>query len=311
MMAWNVRRLARPDQNTFVVTGAASGIGYFVAEQLATTGAEIILAGRGQPKLRLAADALRRQVPDARVRTVGIDLADLSSVRRAADLLNAEPRLDGIVLNAGVLARRAREETVDGHELVYGTNHLGHFALALTHPTLARTESSRIITMGSLAARRVTLDLDDLESSRPPYRGFVAYKRSKLAQMIFAQELDRRLKSAHSPVLSIIAHPGGALNGLTPPRPPAFVRTLREITRALPLALLVQGKDHAAWPAVRALLDPAAEGGQLWGPRVLRYKGQPRLEKPSEAMTDRRTAARLWTLSEQATGISWPSVTSK
>lgn len=265
MTAWNVRRLARRDLNTFIVTGATSGIGYFVAEQLATTGAEIILAGRGQAKLQLAADALRRQVPDARVSTVTIDLADLSSVRHAAGLLNAEPRLDGIVLNAGVLARPQREETVDGHELVYGTNHLGHFALAaLIYPTLARTEGSRIITIGSLAARHATLDFDDLESSRSPYRGFVAYKRSKLAQMIFAQELDRRLKRAHSPVLSIIAHPGGALNGLTPPRPPAFARTLRETIRALPLAPLVQGKDHAAWAAVRALLDPAADGGQLF-----------------------------------------------
>lgn len=308
-VSWHVSRLPRRDQSTFLVTGATSGIGYFIAEQLATTGAEILLAGRSERKLALAGDALRARVSYARVRGVSVDLGDLASVRNAAEILNAEPRLDGIVLNAGVLARRAREETVDGHELVYGTNHLAHFALAaLIYPLLARTAGSRVITMGSLLARRANLDLDDLESTGPGYQGFVAYKRSKLAQMIFALELDRRLKRAHSPVASLLAHPGGALNGLTPPRPPAFARNTRDIARALPLAAVVQGKHHAAWPAVRALLDPAANGGQLWGPRVLRTKGQPRLEQPTDAMRDPQTATQLWTLSEQATNISWPSL---
>jgi len=304
--SWNVDRLPRQEGKVFVVTGATGGIGYFIAEQLAAAGAHVILAARSEGKADLAAQAVRAQVPEARLTTVRLDLGDLGSIRSAADLLSREPRLDGAVLNAGVLARDARSETDDGHELVYGTNHLGHFALVgLIYPALERTDGSRIVTMGSVAARSATLNLDDLESSRGPYRGFDAYKKSKLAQMIFAFELNRRLRQAASPVSSLVAHPGGALDGLTPNRPPVFARTGSSFARALPLAALAQGKDHAAWPAVRALLDPRAEGGQLWGPRFLRSKGAPALEQPTPAMTDLETAGRLWALSEKATGITW------
>jgi NAD(P)-dependent dehydrogenase (short-subunit alcohol dehydrogenase family) len=304
--AWNVDRLPQQEGKVFVVTGATGGIGYFIAEQLAMAGAHVILAVRSEDKAKLAVRAVRARVPGARLTTVRLDLGDLDSVRSAAGLLSQGPRLDGVVLNAGVLARDARSETADGHELVYGTNHLGHFALvALIYPALERTDGSRIVTMGSVAARSATLNLDDLESSRQPYRAFDAYKESKLAQMIFAFELNRRLRRAASRVSSLVAHPGGALDGLTPSRPPVFARTGPSFVRALPLAAFAQGKDHAAWPAVRALLDPSAKGGQLWGPRFLRWKGAPVLEQPTPAMADLETAGQLWALSEKATDITW------
>jgi len=304
--AWNVDRLPRQEGRVFLVTGATGGIGYFIAEQLASAGAHVILAVRSVDKAKLAVQAVRARVADARLSTVGLDLGDLDSVRSAAGLLSQRPRLDGVVLNAGVLARDARTETADGHELVYGTNHLGHFALvALMYPALERADGSRVVTMGSVAARSATLNLEDLESSRGPYRGFDAYKASKLAQMIFAFELNRRRQRAASRVSSLVAHPGGALDGLTPGRPPVFARTGFSFVRALPLAPFVQGKDHAAWPPVRALLDPCAEGGQLWGPRFLRWKGAPVIERPTRAMADLKTAGLLWALSEKATGITW------
>lgn len=304
---WDVGHLPRQDGKTFVVTGGSSGIGYFISEQLSAAGAHVILAARSEGKAALAIHAIQAREPQARLSTVRLDLGDLSSVRSAADQLNAAERLDGIVLNAGVLANGAGGMTADGHESMYGTNHLGHFALgALIYPALARNDGSRIVTMGSVAARSASLKLDDLESSHGSYRAFDIYKRSKLAQMIFAFELDRRARQTGSRVSSLVAHPGGALDGLTPSRPPAFARSASSIARALPLAAVVQGKDHAAWTAVRALLDPAAEGGQLWAPRLLRSKGAPALERPTAAMTDQETAGRLWALSEEAADVTWP-----
>ncbi len=215
---WDARRLPRQDGKTFAVTGGTSGIGYFIAEQIAATGAHVILAARSDDKASLAIRAVRAREPQASLSTVRLDLGDLGSVRSAADQLNAAERLDGIVLNAGVLASGGHGSTADGHESMYGTNHLGHFALgALIYQALARHDGSRIVTMGSVAARSASLNLDDLESSHGSYRAFDVYKRSKLAQMIFAFELDRRARQAGSRVSSLVAHPGGALDGLTPP----------------------------------------------------------------------------------------------
>ncbi len=306
---WIVDRLPHQETKRFLVTGATSGIGYFIAEQLAGAGADVILAARSQMKIELAQEAITARIPTAPLQSVILDLGDLGSIRRAAHQLQRKGPLHGAVLNAGVLAQDPRTETADGHELVYGTNHLGHFALsALIYPALAR-DGARLVTVGSVAARRATLDLGNLESTMSPYRGFDTYKRSKLAQMIFAFELDRRLGATQSPVLSLVAHPGGALDGFTPNRPPALTHSRSSALRALPLFLVAQGKHEAAWPAVRALLDPDAEGGQLWGPRVLRSKGRPVLEKPSAAMTDVAVAQRLWAVSEQATGATWPTLT--
>ena len=149
------------------------------------------------------------------------------------------------------------------------------------------------------------LRFDDMESTVGPYQGFRVYKMSKLAQMIFALELDRRLRSAGSTVASLVAHPGGALDGLTPSRPPVHARRAADLLKALPKSPLAQGKHAAAWPAVRALIDPAVEGGQLWGPRLARSKGLPVLERPTRLMQDAASANRLWAWTEQATGISW------
>jgi NAD(P)-dependent dehydrogenase (short-subunit alcohol dehydrogenase family) len=308
--AWAVDRLPRQDGKRFVVTGATAGIGYFIAEQLASAGAEVILAARAAERAERARQAITARIPDARLAHLSLDLADLASVRRAAETLNQQGPLNGAILNAGMLAQDDRTETPDGHELVYGTNHLGHFTLAaLIYPALARGQG-RLVAMGSVAARRATLDFDNLQSTAAPYRGFDTYKRSKLAQMIFAFELDRRLTAAHSPVTSIVAHPGGALDGLTPSRPPMHTPTFAARLRVLPLAPLAQGKDHAAWPAIRALLDPTASGGQLWAPRLPRSKGRPVLETPTAVMTDPATGSRLWDASVETTGTPWPSFSS-
>ncbi|GAQ55177.1 SDR family NAD(P)-dependent oxidoreductase [Streptomyces acidiscabies] len=294
---WDVHRLPPAEGKTFLVTGGNAGIGYFVAEQLAGTGAVVVLGGRDGTKADAAMTSIRSHVPGAHVRHLRLDLADLSSLN-GLDL----DRLDAVVHNAGVaLDDPPRQETADGHELMFATNHLGHFALTQRLAPLLSASAGRIVTVGSFAARSERLDLDDLQSARD-YRPKRTYGRSKLAQMSFGFELDRRLRAVGSTVLSVVAHPGGALDALTPSRPPVTVTTPGERLRALPAGLLVQGKDAGAWPVVRAVLDPRVRGGQLWGPRVFGLRGTPRREPVPSHMADPSVAAQLWAASGELTG---------
>ncbi|GAA3178597.1 MULTISPECIES: SDR family NAD(P)-dependent oxidoreductase [Streptomyces] len=303
---WDVHRLPRADGSDFLVTGGNAGIGYFVAEQLSATGATVVLGSRNPAKAGVAAASIRSRVPGARVRSVRLDLAGLSSLAAAVEELAAlgVARLDAVVHNAGIaLDDPPRRETGDGHEAMFGTNHLGHFAL--THrlmPLLSAAPAARIVTTGSFAAKSERLDLDDLQS-RTDYRPKRTYGRSKLAQMYFGLELDRRLRAAGSTVASVVVHPGGALDSLTPPRPPVHARTAGARLRGAPAALLVQGKEAGAWPAVRAVLDPTVRGGQLWGPRVFGLRGRPRRERVWSHLADASVAARLWDASRDLTGV--------
>ncbi|GAB7028784.1 SDR family NAD(P)-dependent oxidoreductase [Streptomyces sp. NPDC021749] len=301
---WDVRRLPRADDRVFLVTGGNAGIGYFVAEQLSATGGTVVLGSRDPAKAEVAMASIRARVPGARVRAVRLDLADLSSLATAVESLNAEC-LDAVVHNAGVaLDDPLRRETGDGHELMFGTNHLGHFALTQRlMPLLSAAPAARVVTMGSFAAKSERLDLDDLES-RKDYRPKRTYGRSKLAQMYCGIELDRRLRAAGSTVASVVVHPGGALDSLTPSRPPFHVRTTGARLSAAPAALLVQGKHAGAWPAVRAVLDPAVRGGQLWGPRAFGLRGEPRREPVWDHLADTSVATRLWDASCDLTGVA-------
>ncbi|MFJ2213335.1 SDR family NAD(P)-dependent oxidoreductase [Streptomyces sp. NPDC101062] len=299
---WDVHRLPHAEGKNFLVTGGNAGIGYFVAEQLAGTGATVVLGSRDRAKAEAAIASISSRVPGAEVRHLPLDLADLASLKASVDALGLD-RLDAVVHNAGVaLDHPPRRETTAGHELMLAVNHLGHFAL--THhltPLLTATPGSRIVTTGSFAAKSERLDLDDLQSTHD-YQPKRAYARSKLAQMLFAFELDRRLRAAGSTTSSVVVHPGGALDSLTPSRPPFHVRTTGERLRHLPLGLLVQGKDAAAWPAVRAVLDPGVRGGQMWSPRLFGLRGTPRNEPLWNHLADTTTAARLWAASRDLTG---------
>jgi NAD(P)-dependent dehydrogenase (short-subunit alcohol dehydrogenase family) len=280
-----------------LVTGGNAGIGYFAAEQLASAGAEVVIGSRDPAKAEAAAAAIRSQVAGAKVTHVRLDLADLASLE-AVD----PGELDAVVCNAGVmLDAPPRRETAAGHELMFGTNHLGHFALvARLMPRLA--PDARIVTTGSFAAKSSSLDFADLQSERD-YHPKRAYERSKLAQMLFAFELDRRLREAGSKRLSVVAHPGGALDSLTPSRRPVHVRTAGQWLRGLPARVLLQGKDAGARPAVRAVLGPDVTGGQLWGPRVFGLRGRPRLEERWANLADDAAAGRLWAESVTLTGL--------
>jgi NAD(P)-dependent dehydrogenase (short-subunit alcohol dehydrogenase family) len=298
-MTWNVRRLPRADGRTFLVTGGNTGIGYFVVEQLASTGATVVLGSRDATRAAAAMAAVRARVPGARVRHLRLDLADLASLESTVDELD---RLDAVVCNAGVyLDEPARRETADGNELMFATNHLGHFVLVRWLAPLLE-DGGRVVTTGSFVARSAPLDLEDLQSTAD-YEPDRAYARSKLAQMLFAVELDRRLRAAGSTVVSVVNHPGGALDSLTPSRPPVHVRTAGQRLRGLPAGLVLQGKQAGAWPAVRAVLDPSLRGGELCGPRVFGMRGAPRVEPVRGRLADPGLAAGLWTATAELTGV--------
>ncbi|MFI0466091.1 SDR family NAD(P)-dependent oxidoreductase [Saccharopolyspora sp. 5N102] len=299
---WDVRRPPRADGKTFLVTGGNAGIGYFVAEQLAGTGATVVLGSRNDTKANAAMTSIRSRIPDARVRHLRLDLSDLSSIKSAADELDADG-LDAIVCNAGVLLDGPqRQETADGHELTFATNHLGHFLLVGHLAPLLAARAGRVVTTGSFVAKSASLDLADLQSTRD-YEPKRAYARSKLAQMLFGFELDRRLRAAGGAALSVVNHPGGALDSLTPSRPPVHIRTTGQRLRGLPAGLALQGKEAGAWPAVRAALDPSVRGGQLWRPRMFGLRGAPRSEAVQGPLADASLAASVWAASVDLTGI--------
>ncbi|MEV7729329.1 SDR family NAD(P)-dependent oxidoreductase [Streptomyces sp. NPDC087917] len=302
-MTWNVHRPPAAHGLNILVTGGNAGIGYFIAEQLAAAGALVVLGSRDPSKAAAATAAIAARVPAARVSHMPLDLADLSSLKASVDGLDLD-RLDVAVLNAGIaLDAPPRRENAAGHEQMLATNHLGHFAL--THwlnPLLDAAPAARVITMGSFAARSERLDPDDLQSRRD-YDPKRTYGRSKLAQMSFAFELDRRLRAQGSDRASLVAHPGGALDSLTPARPAIPVRSVSSRLLSLPAGLLLQGKDAGAWPAVRAALDPDVSGGMLLGPRMFGLRGEPRIEQPRAHMTDPETAAHLWSASVALTGV--------
>ncbi|MEV6564868.1 SDR family NAD(P)-dependent oxidoreductase [Streptomyces kronopolitis] len=302
--SWDVHRLPSAAGRNTLVTGGNAGIGYFAAEQLATAGATVVLGSRDPAKAEAAMASIRARVPGARVAHLPLDLADLSSLESAVDRLELG-HLDAVVHNAGVaLDDPPRRETGDGHELMFGTNHLGHFALTRwLAPLLSAAPAGRVVTVGSFAARSERLDLEDLQSTRD-YRPKRTYGRSKLAQMSFGFALDRHLRAVGSTVLSVVAHPGGALDSLTPSRPPVVVTTPGERLRALPAGLVVQGKDAGARPVVRAVLDPEVRGGELWGPRVFGLRGAPRREPVPAHMGDPAVAAALWAASAELTGTA-------
>jgi NAD(P)-dependent dehydrogenase (short-subunit alcohol dehydrogenase family) len=299
-VSWDPTNLPPQAGKTFVVTGGASGIGYFICEQLAGTGARVIIAGRNKAKADVAIASIARQTPGADVGFVHLDLGSLDSVRAAAAELAALGRIDALIENAGVIMpSKERQETVDGNELMFGTNHLGHFLLtALLYPTLLATEGSRVVTMGSGSTHLTRIDLDNLQSTKN-YSSWRAYGQSKHATQSFGFELDRGLRASQSPVTSLVAHPGAAQDAKSPFR--AGIVEPTRLQRALGLIYVIaRGKDTAAWPIVRAAIDPDAEGGQYWGPRL--FTPMPSLVKPARVSQEEVLGRALWARSEEFVG---------
>ena len=291
-----------PDQSgrVAIVTGANTGIGFGAAAVLAAKGAHTVLAVRNLDKGNDAAARIKAASPDAVVTVQQLDLTSLDNIRNAADELRATfPRIDLLINNAGVMYTD-KAATKDGFELQFGTNHLGHFALTgqlLDH--LLPVEGSRVVTVSSVGHRILArIHFDDLQLERK-YNRVEAYGQSKLANLMFTYELQRRLKVKGAPTIAAAAHPG-------------FSDT--ELMRHLPGFIpdffwrpFSQPADMGALPSLRAATDPGVQGGQYYGPGGIgEVQGHPKVVASSKQSHNEDIQRRLWTVSEELTGVTYP-----
>jgi NAD(P)-dependent dehydrogenase (short-subunit alcohol dehydrogenase family) len=293
MTTWSAADMPDLSGRTALITGANSGIGYHTALHLAEHGAHVLLSSRNPERGERAVASIAEKLPKAAIELVRLDLADLGSVREAAAAVLAEhDTIDLLVNNAGEKMLPERTLTKDGFVAQFGTNHLGHFALTgLLLPALK--SGSRVITVTSLAHRFVPLDLTDPQLERG-YSGNRAYSQSKLANMLFTLELDRRLTGTG--ILSLAAHPGFATDTVTTMLGKVLLRPL------------IQSMSQGALPTLYAATAPTIPGGTLIGPGNLsRTKGSPRVERPSPKARDERVARGLWELSEELTDVRYLS----
>jgi NAD(P)-dependent dehydrogenase (short-subunit alcohol dehydrogenase family) len=288
-----------------LVTGASGGLGLGLATRLAAAGAEVLMAVRDAGRGRAALNRIEAEVPSARVSLRELDLASLASVGALTEELTAAGRpLHLLINNAGVMAPATRHVTADGFELQFGTNHLGHFALTTGLLPALRAGQARVTTVTSSAARQARLDLADPQSERA-YSAVRAYGRSKLANLMFALELDRRSREQGWGITGNAAHPGTTLTGLYAAGPnlgrqrPAPHEAI--MTRLARWGILVQGVNQGLQPILYAAADPHAEGGRLYGPDGLgQFTGGPAELGVYRSARDRDESARLWSLSADA-----------
>lgn len=301
---WDPENLPDLTGRSYLVTGATRGLGFFSCVQLAAAGAHVVLTGRNPHSLAAAKAAVTRGDADADIETLLLDTSNMGSVRAAAATARARGRLDGLLLNAGVVHPPKTREMAGGHELVFATNVLGHFALAgeLLKPLAAAR--GRMVWVGSMSTslwRHVPTD-PELTEGYTPWR---AYVQSKAATTALALEADRRLRAHDVPVESLVAHPGYSTSGRT-----RGIRGVNEPTRLERFldnlqAPITQSKEHGAWALVRALVDPYAEGGAMYGPALV-ARGAPRPATPARRIRGSELGAELWRACETATHVRWP-----
>jgi len=288
---WTAADLLSQQGRIFIVTGANSGIGLPTARALAEAGAHVVLAVRDVSK----GETVAASIPgDTEVRR--LDLADLGSVRAFADAWQGD--IDVLINNAGVM-RTPERRTADGFELQIGTNHLGHFALT---NLLVRHVRDRVVTVSSNAHRGGSISLDDLNWRRRRYQRWAAYQQSKLANLLFTLELERRLTAAGSPIRSLAAHPGYAATNLQ-------FRTERRVEdRVMRLAnrLFAQTDEAGARPILFAASQDLPGASYVGPDGLAEQRGYPTLVGRTSAASDVEMAKRLWTLSEELTGVEFP-----
>lgn len=294
-----------PDQNgkTFFITGANTGIGFEAAQVIAAKGGRVLLGSRNPDKGRDAIARIRQGHPEADVDLVEIDLSDLASVRHAAEAVAREPRLDVLINNAGVMWN-PRTITSDGFESQFGINHLGHFALTgLLLPKLEETPGSRIVTVSSNGHRMGNQDIfwDDINADSD-YDSRRRYYASKLANLLFTYELDRRLKRKGSGTIAVAVHPGAAdtelmryTHGVVGVLAKVFMPAFRPFMNTA---------EQGAWPTELAATAEGVEGGQYFGPGGrMEMSGPARRVESSAASKDPDKGRRLWELSIEMTGV--------
>ena len=292
-----------PDQTgrTAVITGANTGLGYETAAALAAKGAHVVLAVRNTDKGQAAADLIVRRTPGASVDVQSLDLTSLDSIRTAAEQLRSKhDAIDLLINNAGVMFT-PKSTTKDGFELQFGTNHLGHFALTgLLLDRLLPVPGSRVVTVSSVGHRfaRNGIRFDDPQWEQD-YSRVGAYGQAKLANLMFTYELQRRLQGTNT--IAAAAHPGGSRTELTRNLPP-LVAAVTKLAEPL-----FQSAEMGALPTLRAATDPGVIGGQYFGPDGFgEQRGYPKVVASTRASHDTDAQRRLWTVSEELTGVTFP-----
>ncbi|MBX5485191.1 MAG: SDR family NAD(P)-dependent oxidoreductase [Mycolicibacterium hassiacum] len=291
-----------PDQSgrVAIVTGANSGLGYDTAAVLAARGAHVVMAVRDLDKGTAAAERIRAATPRATISLQELDLTSLDSVRAgAAALRNTFDRIDLLINNAGVMYVPARELTRDGFEMQFGTNHLGHFALTgLLLDRMLDVEGSRVVTVSSVGHRILArIRFDDLNFDRG-YNRVAAYGQSKLANLLFTYELQRRLAAGGAATAALAAHPGVADTEL--------MRYLPSLIPDFAWKAVAQPASMGALATLRAATDPNARGGQYYGPDGLgEIRGHPKVVASSAQSHDPEIQRRLWAVSEELTGVTY------
>ena len=297
---WTAEQI--PDQRgrTAIVTGANSGLGLVTARELARNGAAVVLACRNLDKGLAAQREIEALAPQAQVELAELDLGSLASVQAFAESFGAaHGGLDLLINNAGVMAP-PRRETADGFELQFGTNVLGHFALTgRLIGAMRGRDDARVVTLSSNAHKIGRLKFDDLQSEHG-YNRWRAYGQSKLGDLMIALELDRRLRAASSPIISVAAHPGYAATNLQSAAPPLIDRLVMQVTNVV----LAQSAEMGALSPLYAATAPGVQGGSYIGPDGIgEQRGHPHVVSPNGAARNAADAARLWGICEELTGV--------
>lgn len=304
---WTTSAIPDLTGNVIIVTGANSGIGYEAALELARKGGHTILACRSIDKAQTALSQIQAQVPNASVEIMQLDLASQASIRAFAAAFNARyDRLDRLINNAGIMMV-PYGTTDDGFERQFGTNHLGHFALTgLLIDRILATPGARVVNISSGAHRTGSMDFDNLMyEGGKGYTPMQAYGRSKLANLLFTYELQRRFEAIGADARATAAHPGGSNTNLANHMED---RLLFRLARPL-LAIIMQSAAMGALPTLRAAADPQAVGGAYFGPGGFsEMRGYPVIVESSAAAHDAAAARRLWSVSEELTGVTMPQL---
>lgn len=303
-MTWTEKDVPDQSGRVAIVTGSNTGLGYDNARALAARGATVVMAVRDTAKGDAAADRIRELTPGAVVVVHKLDLGSLASVRTAgAELAAAYPRIDLLINNAGVMYP-PKQTTVDGFELQFGTNHLGHFALTgLLLNNLLSVDGSRVVVVSSIAHNlRAKIDFADLQWETRRYDRVASYGQSKLANLMFAYDLQRRLAAAKAKTIAVAAHPGVAATELVRHVPGAGLPGVNWLS-----GRLLNTSELGALATLRAATDPAVQGGQYYGPDGFKeLRGYPTLVTSSPQSHDTALQARLWSVSEELTGVTYP-----
>ncbi|MGC2162706.1 MAG: oxidoreductase [Silvibacterium sp.] len=304
MKRWTITDIPSQTGKLAIVTGANSGVGFHAAKELARAGAQVILACRNSQKAAAALRSILSEIPSALLEVAELNLASLASIRAFTEKFLAQQRsLDLLINNAGVMALPDRQLTADGFELQFGTNHLGHFALTgLLLPAIFAAPAPRIVTVSSIAHHGGKIRFNDLQWTRG-YKPWPAYRQSKLSNLYFAFELDRRLRAAHPAIASIAVHPGISRTNLFKAGP-GQKKNLVGIVVPLVTSFIAQSDAQGALPTLYGATAPQALSGHFYGPNGFQeIRGYP-VEVRAEAQAyDEAVAAHLWNVSEELTEV--------